>query len=118
MTYRMLLLGVLLVSSLAKANVESKPVSALIDSYVKIQLDFYTLKKACGDYDYKIYEVKTQRFSDGVTVIDWMIVDRIGTKFDQRFFTFQTTNLDVSSMFQSLGKSDDWQANIAQCKNT
>ncbi len=118
MTYRILLLGLLLVSSLAKANVKPKPVSALIDAYVKIQLDFYSLKKACGDYDYKTYEVKTQKFSDGVTVIDWMVVDRVGTKVDQRFFTFQTTNLDVTSVFQSLGESNDWQANIAKCKNT
>jgi len=118
MNYRILFLWVLLVSTLAKASVEPRSVSPLIDSYVKIQLDFDNLKKACGEYDYQIHEVKNQKFSNGVTVIDWMVVDRIGTKVDQRFFTFQTTNIEVTSMFQSLSKSNDWQENYAQCKST
>lgn len=116
MKFRILFLGLMLVCGLVQASVEAKSVSALIESYVKIQLDFDSLKKACNDYDYKIYQVKTQKFSNGITVIDWMVVDRVGTKVDQRFFTFQTTDLEVTAIFQSLGEAADWHGNIAYCK--
>lgn len=118
MNYRVLFLGVFFFSTFATANTKSTPVSPLIDAYVKIQLDFDNIKKACGDYDYKILQTKTQKFSNGITIIDWMIIDNIGTHMDQRFFTFQTTNLEVSSMFTSLSKSKSWQKNFDGCKST
>jgi len=116
MNYRILSLWVLFFSTFATANTKPEPISPLIDAYVKIQLDFDNIKKACGDYDYKILETKTQKFSSGITIIDWMIIDNIGTNMDQRFFTFQTTNLEVSSMFLLLSKSKSWQKNFDECK--
>jgi hypothetical protein len=118
MNYRVLLFGGLFFSSITLAVTDQKNTSQLIDAYVKIHLDFDNIKKVCGAYDYQVLETKTEKLNNGVRIIDWMVIDKIGTKMDQRFFTFQTTNLEVTSMFTVLSKSKDWQKNIDGCKST
>jgi len=116
MIYRVLFLWVLVFSTFTKANVNPETISPLIDSYVRLNLDFDNIKKTCSDYGYKIFQSKTEKRHNGITIIDWMVVDRIGNKTDQRFFTFQTTNLNVTAMFLPLDKPSDWEENLNQCK--
>ena len=118
MIYRIIFLSLLVFSLSAVANMTPDPIPIEIDSYVKKYINFNKLKQKCEEYRYQIITVKIERFDDGTTITDWMVIDNIGSKVDQRFFTFQTTNGEVTSKFKSLRESKDWLTNFQECKST
>lgn len=58
---RVLFLWLLVFSTFAKANVNPEAIPPLIDSYIRLNLDFDNIKRTWSDYGYKIFQARTEK---------------------------------------------------------
>jgi len=120
MSYRFIFLGLLVVctSSLA-AKIKHQPISVEATNYIKKSLKFEELLKECNEYEYGFFAstvtTKTSKV-ENIEIVDWAVVDNIGTKMDLHLYSFQTTNGKVTSKMKLIHESEDWQYYLDECK--
>lgn len=102
------------------AQVQTQQISAEAQRHIEEQLDYPIHHELCELYGYDAipHMVETSFVGDDTTtVVEWMVVEKIGKYLDVGFYGLRTTNGVVTKSLDKITRSEFFEEYLKECTN-